>query len=660
VGSNRSLPLLFPQQTTSAVQASQVSLSSHPEADFRYSTVYTQVGLYRAQLVAVKRIRKRSVDITRPMKEQLKILRDLRHDNLATFIGACVDPPNVCIITEYCSRGSLKDILENEDVKLDAMFVASLVGDLVRGMVFLHECPLRSHGDLRSSNCLVDSRWVLKVADFGLSELKVGAEPPHGGSDLEAQCQRLLWRAPELLRDPEAPVWGSQKGDVYSFGIILYEILGRQGPYGRTALLPSATIRCVGPVQQPTLFKRSLSISPENEYKRRCSCNSLTSCCIVTVTNPAYSVYFTRFPKARTRVKPSIFDNMLAMMEKYATNLEALVDERTDQLVQEKRKTEALLYEMLPRSVADQLKKGRQVTAESFESVTVYFSDIVGFTRMSAESTPFEVVDFLNDLYTCFDSIIEHHEVYKVETIGDAYMVVGGLPLRNGINHAAQVASMALHLLSEVRCFRIRHRPHDTLMLRVGIHSGPVCAGVVGRKMPRYCLFGDTVNTASRMESTGIPLKIHCSEACKVLLDKLGGYIIEDRGVVYIKGKGDMRTYWIEGEVDGRSGRPRPHYPGRSPSVRWVRSACNSLRNQASEPSVARLQEQNRQRVAPQTDHHPTTTLWRRGHSCPSLEEPGDRKTASDDCVDDYAERRIGHEEGVPAEKRPLLLLEAT
>ncbi|ROT72016.1 putative guanylate cyclase 32E-like isoform X5 [Penaeus vannamei] len=130
----------------------------------------------------------------------------------------------------------------------------------------------------------------------------------------------------------------------------------------------------------------------------------------------------------------NIFDNMLAMMEKYANNLEALVDERTDQLIEEKKKTEALLYEMLPRYVAEQLKRGHKVEAENFDSVTIYFSDIVGFTEISKNKlhltfpqpyfAPPQVVDFLNDLYTCFDSIIGNYDVYKVETIGDAYMVL--------------------------------------------------------------------------------------------------------------------------------------------------------------------------------------------------------------------------------------------
>lgn len=139
------------------IRTSQVSLSSNPDADFRYSTIFTPIGLYKGQLYAIKKIRKKSVDITREMKMELKVvscdkknmlhrpsfltfcpniffakLRDIRHDNLNAFIGACTEPPNICIITEYCSRGSLKDVLENDDVKLDNMFIASLVFDLIR------------------------------------------------------------------------------------------------------------------------------------------------------------------------------------------------------------------------------------------------------------------------------------------------------------------------------------------------------------------------------------------------------------------------------------------------------------------------------------------------------------------------------------------------
>lgn len=107
---------------------------------------------------------------------------------------------------------------------------------------------------------------------------------------------------------------------------------------------------------------------------------------------------------------------------------------------------------------------------------------------------------------------------------------------------------MSLHLLNAVSEFKIRHRPFNKLLLRIGIHTGPVCAGVVGLKMPRYCLFGDTVNTASRMESSGVPLRIHCSYQCKSLLEKLSGYDFQERGVINMKGKGEQRTYWLLGE----------------------------------------------------------------------------------------------------------------
>lgn len=150
------------------------------------------------------------------------------------------------------------------------------------------------------------------------------------------------------------------------------------------------------------------------------------------------------------------------------------------------------------RPVAEQLKKGLNVKAESFDCVSIYFSDIVGFTTIAADSTPMQVVNLLNDLYTCFDSIIENYNVYKVETIGDAYMVAGGLNFCNSnteqkpsriygkggkctrtdaestkhLEHAGEVAALALHLLCEIQHFEIRHRPGETIKLRIGIHSG--------------------------------------------------------------------------------------------------------------------------------------------------------------------------------------------
>lgn len=236
-------------------------------------------------------------------------------------------------------------------------------------------------------------------------------------------------------------------------------------------------------------------------------------------------------------------------MEQYANNLEELVEERTQDYIEEKKKCEKLLYQLLPQTVAAQLISGQPVVAETFDQVTIYFSDIVGFTAISAESTPMQVVKFLNDLYTCFDSIVENYDVYKVETIGDAYMVVSGLPIRNGTQHAAEIARLALALLQAVHTFRISHRPNDRLKLRIGLHTGACVAGVVGLKMPRYCLFGDTVNTASRMESNGEALKIHISETTKLALDEFGTFITTRRGYVPMKGKGEMLTYWLEGEV---------------------------------------------------------------------------------------------------------------
>ncbi|XP_032088106.1 receptor-type guanylate cyclase gcy-5-like [Thamnophis elegans] len=237
------------------------------------------------------------------------------------------------------------------------------------------------------------------------------------------------------------------------------------------------------------------------------------------------------------------FKGMTEWIQNYARTLK----ERTEDLKRERHLAEDLLHQMLPKSVAKQLRKRKHVEAENYDQVTIFFSDIVGFTTIAASCTPLQVVEMLNNLYVCFDTRIDSYDVYKVETIGDAYMVVSGLPERNGTRHAHEIAKMALDLVAAVRQVVIPHLPTSKLQLRAGIHTGPCVAGIVGHKMPRYCLFGDTVNTASRMESSSLPQKIHISSVTYQALLEDDAYEIEPRGEIEVKGKGKMKTYWLLG-----------------------------------------------------------------------------------------------------------------
>ncbi|XP_056331781.1 atrial natriuretic peptide receptor 1 [Danio aesculapii] len=505
--------------------------------------VFAKTGYFKGNIVAIKYINRRRVELTRKVLFELKHMRDVQNEHLTRFIGACIDPPNVCIVTEYCPRGSLQNILENDSITLDWMFKYSLISDIVKGMAFLHNSVIVSHGNLKSSNCVVDNRFVLKITDYGLSSIRTESDT----EDAHSYYARKLWLAPELSRMECFPPGGTQKGDVYSFGIILQEVALRRGVFYLEGdlLSPKEIVDRVAlgewPYLRPSLNPQAHS-EELGQLMQRCWAEEPSD-------RPEFSHISVLLRKQNREHRSNILDNLLSRMEQYANNLEELVEERTQAYLEEKRKAEALLYQILPHSVAEQLKRGETVQAEAFDSVTIYFSDIVGFTSLSAESTPLQVVTLLNDLYTCFDAIIDNFDVYKVETIGDAYMVVSGLPVRNGKLHGREIARMSLALLEAVKTFKIRHRPDEQLKLRIGIHSGPVCAGVVGLKMPRYCLFGDTVNTSSRMESNGEPLKIHVSSATRAVLQEFNCFQLELRGDVEMKGKGKMRTYWLLGEV---------------------------------------------------------------------------------------------------------------
>ncbi len=214
-----------------------------------------------------------------------------------------------------------------------------------------------------------------------------------------------------------------------------------------------------------------------------------------------------------------------------------LVQQHT--IEEERAKSDRLLRNMLPASIAERLKRQPGAIADGFDAVTVLFADIAGFTPMSAQMAPAEVVGLLNDVFSAFDQMAQRRGLEKIKTIGDAYMLVGGLPTPRA-DHAEAVADMAL----EMRDAIVRVGA-GRLGLRIGMHSGPVVAGVIGTSKYSYDLWGDTVNTASRMESHGAAGEIHVSDACRAALGD--GFLIEPRGVVEIKGKGPMATYWLRG-----------------------------------------------------------------------------------------------------------------
>jgi adenylate cyclase len=213
-----------------------------------------------------------------------------------------------------------------------------------------------------------------------------------------------------------------------------------------------------------------------------------------------------------------------------------------DALREEQVKSEKLLLNILPKAIAERLKQNETTIAEYFPEVTVLFADIVGFTKLSTTMSPIALVELLNQIFSGFDLICEQHGLEKIKTIGDAYMAVGGLPNPRA-DHAEAIAIMALDMQTEIARFNASNRKYFSI--RVGIHSGPVVAGVIGIKKFIYDLWGDTVNIASRMESHGLPWRIQVSETTYKLLEHK--YLFEERGTIEVKGRGGMKTYLLVG-----------------------------------------------------------------------------------------------------------------
>ena len=219
-----------------------------------------------------------------------------------------------------------------------------------------------------------------------------------------------------------------------------------------------------------------------------------------------------------------------------------VIDRQVQALAAEKARAEELLLNVLPASIAERLKRGQRPIADGFPRVSVLFADIVGFTKMSERVTPVELVDRLNRMFSSFDDLADKLKLEKIKTIGDAYMVAGGLHSHE-YDHAQTIAEMALAM--QRRALEFSREFGEELSIRIGIHTGPVVAGVIGKRKFIYDVWGDTVNTASRMESHGEPGAVHVTDEVRQLLKEM--YVLTPRGEITVKGKGLMRTWFLVG-----------------------------------------------------------------------------------------------------------------
>ena len=466
----------------------------------------------------------------------------ISHENLLRFVGLVLDGPERCVLTDEASRGSLNEFLASKEVDLTLDFKISLLLDVVSGMHYLHHSAMGHHGRLTSNCCFLDAKFTCKIGHYWPNALSLSSVV---NANLVLATEDALWVAPEVLRDN----FISCKSDMYSFGIIMQEVLLCSKPYA---------------ANEPKLETSDITklVSAHGASFRpsipgfRSEWTDLAGNCWHENPNlrPSFASVRRSLIKLNGGKDINAVESMLSRMETHTKHLEEIVEQRSSELVAERCVAENLICELLPRSVFEKLKVGKRIEPESFDLVTIFSSDIKGFTQIATTATPMGIVMLLNQLYMRFDDIILKYDVYKVATIGDAYIVVSGLPERNGDRHAGEIASMALQMIDSIKDFEIPHMPGSFLKMRVGLHSGPCVAAITGLKMPRYLLFGETVNTGARIEAAGEPMRVHMSDTTTQLLESDGRFVVERRAEkVDIPGHGLVQTSWLIKHIDNTS-----------------------------------------------------------------------------------------------------------
>ncbi|XP_055355070.1 atrial natriuretic peptide receptor 1-like [Paramacrobiotus metropolitanus] len=468
-----------------------------------------------------------------------KVLNKMDSINICQFFGLAITASTTgvyCIsaVMESPSRGALPDVFDSS-VSRDPTMQSSLVLDYIEAVQYVHSSSLQYHGRISVLTCWVDKHFTLKLAHLGSEKIRHNL--CQANRDLTTNlCQNVIgesvyWSPPGTTASADNK--SQQMVDIFSSGLVIYDILTAGNIFAKiiaaaqdSPSFPEVLDLCLDAPDIPDILRLCLSADPLQRPDAARLRREMVQ------INPLL---------APNKKKTTLFDKIYKRLERYAMELEGQVATRTWELKEEMEKCDAIISQFLPKSVAKQLRAGEKVSAEIFESVTVLFADLYGFADFIKSSSPEMTISLIAATEAFIDRLSTECEVYKVEAVMDSFMVASGLPERIGKNHIQRMAGFVIKLMEA------KHQSTFLLNLqfKIGMHSGPCAAGLMGLKRPRYCLFGDTINMASRMCSHGLPGHIHLSPHSQALLENFRQFAVESRGLQAIKGKDTMTTYWL-------------------------------------------------------------------------------------------------------------------
>ena len=556
----------------------------------------------------------------------LRELHHIHHNNIVELMHCCPGPTGLTLVTELCPKGSLQHLIQTEKRVQTASFIRSFAVDILQGLTYLHGSSFGYHGSLTSLNCVVDGNWTLKLKGFYLKTiLQAEVHYNHnqgvnlGRLDNTKSQYEMLWMSPEVISGQVIGPIGQRANDVYSFGVILAELVNCEPPFGiawnekldmnklkdqiNLILKGDKPLKCDTKDSNSSDSEESLissdgsTTSKSNEHRSVLSMHANSSesshrtkslsslrkgstlssefrdegdiivvkqyCLLCTQSDPydrpTVKEILLRLETGSQQFMGTLVDQWLVTLEKKSKELKSLFEVKNKDFLKEKERTKELVYSLLPREIAEQKMMGAAVAPQVFSNCSFFYSDIKGFTSIVADLTnlkdggPMDVVDMLDNLYTIMDKAIGKYNVVKVETIGDAYVVVSGLPVPdiNGSAHAKNIAGFALEVLSTTKDITVKRLDDRPVFMRIGIHSGSCVAGVAGSTMFHFCIYGKEPRFANSLESSGEACRVQMSNDMRVILEKQYPNkfaFTERKPAVAIQGK-TRRTWWLTGEA---------------------------------------------------------------------------------------------------------------